>query len=92
MTDSLEEATKRLLAAIAAENFPDMEAALDARAEAIRGGAVPTPEIIAAGERAALTLTALKQRLAAESGRLHRLQSGIATLLAPRPSKIDCRG
>jgi hypothetical protein len=90
---TLLELSERVLAAIEARDVEELRRAVDARAEAIAGGAEATPEALAAGELAVLGLSWWKQKLAFESARLAQFQSGVAGTLMPRPQPhVDYRG
>jgi hypothetical protein len=72
---TLEQATNSVTKALEDQDLAALEIALDRRQAAIQCGAPPTVEIIAAGERAVLALTAWKQRVAFESARLGQVRS-----------------
>jgi hypothetical protein len=72
---TLDQATHGVTKALEDQDLAALEIALEARQAAILSGAPPTMEIISAGERAVLALTAWKQRVAFESARLGQVRS-----------------
>ena len=71
---TLEQATIDVTKALDAHDLEALERALEARHAAIEGGALPTVEIVEAGDRAIVTLAEWKQRLAYEGVRLGQVR------------------
>jgi hypothetical protein len=88
---TLEEATRATHSAAEARDLEAVAKALVTRAEAIAGGGVPTPEIIATGERTLELLRALVRSGKMESVRLGQIQASLAGSLS-LPPNIDYRG
>jgi hypothetical protein len=72
---TLEQATNGVTKALEDQDLAALEIALEARQSAIQSGAPPSIEMIAAGERAVLALTAWKQRVAFASARPGQVRS-----------------
>lgn len=87
----LEEITRRALSVAEAGDLEALAKALAARAEAIAGGGMPTPEIVAMGERTLELLRDLIRSGWLESARLTQIQVGPIASLKATPN-IDCRG
>jgi len=99
---TLEQTTRRVLAAADAQDLAALEAASRQREFAIAGlsSVPPTPELrdavaasIAAGEEAKRTLRTIQRRLRKDSRRLANIEHGFLRSLAPAAKhQIDCKG
>jgi hypothetical protein len=81
---TLKEATENMTAALRDQDLPALATALADRADSIKAGAQPTPQVVEAGNRAVYDLLILKQRLAFESARLEQVRASLAGALAER--------
>lgn len=88
---TLEAAARQALSAAEAGDLDALARALDARAEAIAGGGVPTLEILALGQRTLDLLQALIRTGGQESARLEQIHAAFAGNLN-RPPNIDYLG
>jgi hypothetical protein len=98
---TLEQTTRRILAAVEVQDLGALEAASKEREAAIAGlPSIPaTPELrdavaasIAAGEEARSAMRVIKQRLRHESRRLTHIENGfVSALRAPVRHQIDCK-
>ena len=88
---TLEEASRRALAAAQAGDLDALARALEARRQSIDAGQVPTPEAIEAGEQTVRRLRELILHAGLESSRLSQIHTGFARTVAPTPN-IDYRG
>jgi hypothetical protein len=70
----IEAATSRALHAAETGDLDELTRALQARGEAIASGQLPTPEIVASGERLRVSIELLKREAWADSARLRRIQ------------------
>jgi hypothetical protein len=99
---TLDQTTRRILAAADAQDLTALEAASKERESAIaRLSSIPaTPELrdavaasITAGEEAKRTLRTIQQRLRKDSRRLANIEHGFLRALAPAAKhQIDCKG
>lgn len=103
---SLEHATGRVAAAVAAQDIEGINVALEARAAAIMelAGTAPSAELademvarltaaLQAGEAIHRDLSAMKLRIGFESARLAQFETGFVAGVRRRPSpRIDYRG
>ena len=99
---TLEQTTRRMLAAVEVQDLDALEAASKEREAAIATlASIPaSPELreavaasIAAGEEAKRTMRVIKQRLRHESRRLTHIENGfVRALRAPVKHQIDCEG
>jgi hypothetical protein len=99
---TLEQTTRRILAAAEAQDLAALQAASKQRERAIAmlGSTPPTPELrdamaasIAAGEEAQRAIRAIKQRMRRESRRLANIEDGFLRALLPATNhRIDCKG
>jgi hypothetical protein len=99
---TLEQTTRRILAAVELQDLGALEAASKEREAAIAAlASIPaTPELresvaasIAAGEEARTAMRVIKQRLRRESRRLTHIENGfVRALRAPVTHRIDCKG
>ncbi len=88
---SLEDATCQALAAAEAGDMNALEAALDARANALERGDEPTPEILSKGQRTFELLEEFIRKFRLESARLKQVQEGFAGRDVRAPF-LDYRG
>ena len=79
---TLEQSTNAVLLAVEAEDLGALSYAIEAREIALRATPHPSREALEAGERACGALIHLKQRWAAEAGRLDQVRTGFDELAA----------
>jgi len=98
---TLEQNTRRIFAAVEAQELEALQASLKERAAAIAmlASIPPTPALrdaveasIAAGEEAKRAIRAIQQRLRKESRRLANIKQGFLLVSPPATHQIDCNG
>ncbi len=88
---TLGEASRQALSAAKAGDLEALARALEARAEAIAAGALPTRAIVEDGEQTVAQLQSLMRGLGVDSARLKQFEEAFAAQM-PRAPHIDYRG